>query len=401
MPRRKIRLCDKKPLPKPVSEAQCGAQEANQVWSDVKLDRRSRDNGRVTISDLSQALSLTKGTVSRALNGYPDIAETTRVRVIRAANAMGYRPLSHAQAIKTGRSCSLGLVIQLSEHDAHRPFLAEFLAGLTQAASKEGWTLTVATAENDADTLRIMRDLVVHQKADGFILPRVLWDDPRIASLSRENTPFICYGRPRNSKDMSYFDVEGEAAMAEAVSYLADLGHRRIAYIGSAEYYAFSHMRRDGYKAGIDAMGLGFDPDLMQEGALSPEQASAATRRLLALDTPPTAIICATDSLARGVYDVANELGLAIGTELSVIGYDGSPEASAMWPRLASFAVDTRKAGASLGEMFIARIREPNAPVAQHLIRAEFRPGGSTGHPKLTSEQLVRTLAQRRATQNT
>lgn len=370
------------------------------MTADVKLDRRSRDNGRVTISDLSQALSLTKGTVSRALNGYPDIAETTRVRVIRAAHAMGYRPLRHAQAIKTGRSCSLGLVIQLSEHDAHRPFLAEFLAGLTQAASIEGWTLTVASAETETDTLRIMRDLVLHQKADGFILPRVLWDDPRIASLSRENTPFICYGRPKNCEKLSYFDIEGEASMAEAVAHLADLGHRRIAYIGSAHHYAFSHFRRDGFRAGIAAVGLTLDPDLVREGAVSPEQSAEATRRLLALDAPPTAIVCATDMLARGVYDVANELRLAIGSDLSVIGYDGSPEASAMWPRLASFAVDNRKAGAALGAMFIARIRDPKAPVAQHLIRAEFRAGGSTGQPKLTSDQLAHALVRLRAKEN-
>ncbi|WP_090060502.1 LacI family DNA-binding transcriptional regulator [Celeribacter neptunius] len=358
------------------------------------MDRRSRDNARVTITDLSQALSLTKGTVSRALNGYPDISETTRVRVERAAQAMGYRPLSHAQAIKTGRSCSLGLVVELSEHDAHRPFLAEFLAGLTQAASKEGWTLTVATSENESDTLKIMRDLVQDHKADGFILPRVLWQDPRIAFLDREEIPFICYGRPKDHKEMSYFDVASETSMRDAVAWLAGLGHTRIAYIGSSTHYAYSHLRREGYLAGLLEAGIDAAPELISEGALSPDEAAQATRRLLALELPPTAILCATDTLARGVYEVANVLGLKIGSELSVIGYDGSPEAQAMWPRLASFAVDNRKAGAALGAMFIARIRDAGVPVTQDLITADFQPGGSTGRPSMTPDQLARHMVR-------
>ncbi|WP_417254256.1 LacI family DNA-binding transcriptional regulator [Celeribacter sp.] len=383
---------------KPVAETgfgvSCEDEEANQVKTDVKPDRRSRDNARVTITDLSQALNLTKGTVSRALNGYPDISETTRVRVIRAAQAMGYRPLSQAQAIKTGRSCSLGLVIELSAHDAHRPFLAEFLAGLTQAASKEGWTLTIATSESEGDTLGIMRDLVHNRKADGFILPRVLWNDPRIAFLERENTPYICYGRAKNHQNTSYFDACSESSMAEAVAMLAGLGHERIAYIGSASHYAYSHLRRDGYRAGLQSAGLDIDPALMIEELLCPEEAAKAARQLLSMKYPPTAILCATDMLARGVYDFANSIGLKIGSDLSVVGYDGSPEARAMWPRLATFSVDNRKAGAALGAMFIARVRNMDAPLQQELIAAEFCPGGSVGAPDKTPDALAQHMVR-------
>ncbi|AJE48885.1 LacI family transcriptional regulator [Celeribacter indicus] len=357
--------------------------------------RRSRDNARVTISDLSQALSLTKGTISRALNGYPDISEATRIRVIRAAQAMGYRPLSHAQAIRTGRSQSLALVIHLAEPDAYRPFLAEFLAGLTQAASAEGWTITIATADTEADSLRLMRDLVQERKADGFILPRVHRDDPRIAALAALDTPFICYGRPKDAERMSFFDIDSEAAMSEAVGKLAALGHRRIGYIGSAQSYAFSHHRHAGYRAGLALAGMDPAPELV-EAAVSREESVAAAAALLRLARPPTAILCATDVLASGVYDAAAAAGLEIGADLSVIGYDNAPEAQAMWPRLATFAVDNRAAGAALGRMLIARITEPEHPPSQMILPAEFRPGGSIGQPARTPEQLAQHLARRR-----
>ena len=108
---------------------------------------------RVTINDLAAALDLTKSTVSRAMNGYPDISEATQLRVRRMASAMNYQPLSHAQAIKTGLTRSLGIVLQLSDHDAHRPFLAEFLAGVSAGASTEGYTLTVASADTHDDLI--------------------------------------------------------------------------------------------------------------------------------------------------------------------------------------------------------------------------------------------------------
>ena len=123
---------------------------------------------RVKISDVAEALGMTKGTVSRALNGYPDIAEATRLRVRRKAEAMGYRPLAQAQGIRTGRTRTLGLVLQTDKPGAERPFISDFLAGITSAASAENWTLTVATSAGGDAMLTTMERLVQERKSDGF-----------------------------------------------------------------------------------------------------------------------------------------------------------------------------------------------------------------------------------------
>ena len=125
-------------------------------------DQTLRKSGvnRVTISDVSDALGLTKSTVSRALNDYPDIAEGTRLRVRRMAEKMGYNPLSFAQAIRTGLPRSVGLVIQMADHAAPRPFLAEFLAGVSQGASAQGWTLTLAAANDPEHTLETFSSMI-------------------------------------------------------------------------------------------------------------------------------------------------------------------------------------------------------------------------------------------------
>ena len=107
--------------------------------------------GRVTINDLAQRLGMSKSTVSRALNGYPDISEATRLRVSNMAKKIGYQPLSHAQAIRTGRVRALALVLQTDEPDRHNPFLQDFLLGACETASAHGWTVPIAPPTPDAD----------------------------------------------------------------------------------------------------------------------------------------------------------------------------------------------------------------------------------------------------------
>lgn len=164
-------------------------------------------NARVKISDVAHAPGMTKGTVSRALNGYPDIAQATRLRVRRKAEAMGYRPLAQAQGMRTGRTRTIGLVLQTDRPGAQRPFLSDFLASITQEASDEHWTLTVATSAGGDAMLSTFERLVQERKSDGFILPRTFADDDRMKLLRRLGVPFVLYGRVQDPEGCAWFDV--------------------------------------------------------------------------------------------------------------------------------------------------------------------------------------------------
>ncbi|MEO1641167.1 MAG: LacI family DNA-binding transcriptional regulator, partial [Pseudomonadota bacterium] len=216
---------------------------------------RAERPARVTIDDVASALNLTKSTVSRAMNGYADISETTRQRVKQMALKMNYQPLSHAQAIKTGRTRSLGLVLQLSDHDAQRPFLAEFLAGVSAGASNEGYTLTLASADTDASVIASFRALLKDGKADGFVLPRAMVSDHRVKFLRDLQVPFVLYGRQEKSDGCAWFDIRGEEAMRRAVVHLAGLGHRRIAFVNGGAIYTYAALRRDGFERGMSECG--------------------------------------------------------------------------------------------------------------------------------------------------
>ncbi len=364
----------------------------------VATQTGTRRTARVTISDVSAALGLTKGTVSRALNGYPDISDSTRNRVMRTAEKMGYQPLSHAQAIRTGRTRSLGLVLQFSDHDAHRPFLAGFLAGISAAASAANWTLTVATADSEQSTLDTLRRLLHEQKADGFILPRTMIDDPRIHLLRDAGAPFVLYGRTGDPTECAWFDILGENAMQEAVRRLAALGHRRIAFINGGKIYNYSDLRLKGFLRGLTEAGLQTDPRLIATDAVSTASGARAARAMLRLEDPPTAFVYATDMAALGLYQVAAELGLIIGRDLSVISYDGIPEGAYASPPLTTFAVDIRLAGERLASLLIRRIRGESAHTLRESAEATLLDRGSFGAPALTTKDLARHVSGRKTT---
>jgi LacI family transcriptional regulator len=348
---------------------------------------------RPTINDLAEAVGLSKGTVSRALNDYPDIAESTRQRVKKAAQRMGYQPLSHAQAIRTGRVRALALVLQIDEYDGQAPFLTNFLAGLTQFASGLGWTLTISSARSEAEMLEVLGRLIDERKTDGFILPRTAVNDPRIAFLQARQVPYVLFGRTQYGvKDglaaHSWYDVSGEEAMRLAVQRLADQGHQRIGYIGGGNQYNYSHLRREGYLTGLHESGLPVDHELIHARARVQADGRGAAYEMLALQHPPTAILAATDMAALGACAAVRDAGLRVGCDVSVIGYDGIPEGAAAQPGLTSFKVDLFKAGEQLADFLIRQIRGEDPGTLQELAFAELIARESDGPPAMSSAQL-------------
>ncbi len=356
-----------------------------------------RASGRVKIDDLAARLGLSKSTVSRALNGYSDISETTRKRVELTARKMGYRPLSYAQAIRTGKVRAIAMVINSDEPDRHNPFLQDFLAGACEAASSFDWTMTISTAKSEKGMLDVLGRLVEERKADGFILPRTEVDDTRVSYLRELNFPFILYGRTgygqtRAQDDMSWFDISGETAICKAVGRLAGFGHRRIGYVGSDPKFNYSHLRRDGYLEGLRQADLPANDELIRDGARTREEGAVEARALLTLAHPPTAIVFATDLAALGCYRVCAEMGLDVGRDISVIGYDGIPECQYVSPGLTTFSVDSQRAGERLATLLIRQTRGEDPKTLRELSEAELIARESDGPPRLTPQELAQKI---------
>ncbi len=348
--------------------------------------------GRVTITDVAEALGVAKGTVSRALNNYPDISDSTRQRIRRKAELMGYRPLAQAQAIRTGRSRAIGLVLQTDIAGAQRPFLSEFLAGVSRTASDASWTLTVAMSGGGDEMLATMERLVQERKADGFIVPRTFAEDPRAELLRRLNVPFVLYGRLREIGDSAWFDILGETAMHDAVDRLVAYGHARIGFVNGGHEYNFSHLREQGFRDGMVANGQEVDEGLVVGNAMTRQAGADAVVKLMTGPNPPTAVVFAVDIAALGSYQAAETLGLRIGEDLSVISYDGIPECEWVQPKLTSFRVDSMMAGGRLAELLIRQVRGEDPASLRETAKATLWPGGSDGPPSRTSKEIARHI---------
>ncbi|MGB0661501.1 MAG: LacI family DNA-binding transcriptional regulator [Mangrovicoccus sp.] len=359
----------------------------------VAEERIGTGRKRATINDVARALGLTKGTVSRALNGYPDISDRTRRRVRHMADRLGYLPLAQAQAIRTGRVRAIGLVLQVGEPDAQRPFLADFLSGVTGAAGAEGWSLTVATAQHHDDTREVLERLLAERKADGFILPRTRLSDPRIDLLRQENVPFVLYGRTGDPTGCAWFDMLGEQAMAEAVHRLYAFGHRRIGFLGGAEGMCYNHLRRQGYLTAMAELGLTLAPELEARGATTIASGIIGAKEILQAAEPPTAIVCATDMAALGAMRVAAEYGLRVGQDLSLTGYDGVPQGAWTDPPLTTFEVDNAAVGARLATLLLRLIHGEAPENLRETAPARLCARGSDGPPALDPLSLAQRIA--------
>jgi len=356
--------------------------------------QRIQGQQKVTIQDLADHLKLAKGTVSRALNKYPDIAQSTQLRVATAARKLGYRPSSYAQAIRTGRVKSVGLVLNVAGENVHRPFLSEFLNGISLRLGEDEWTLVVATAQSDDNSIEVHSRLIAEQKVDGFILPRTKIEDPRVALLKRQNVPFVLYGRVADIAGCAWYDIAGENAMRAAVARLAGLGHERIAFIGGHADNNFEKLRRDGFAEGMATAGLALVPSLLVEGAMSVEQGHLQARALLTQTAPPTAIVCALDRAALGACRAAGDLGLDVGRDISVIGYDGIPEGAYATPPLTTFAVDSKAAGMRLADIILQVIRGAEATGFGELVDARLIARQSDGPRTKSSKEISAMVAE-------
>ncbi len=357
------------------------------------------NSGRVTLSALADSLALSKGTVSKALNGYCDVSDLTKARVAEAADRLGYRPLSHAQAIRTGRAKSIGLILQADEHDGYGFFLRDFLAGISKSASAHGWTLTVASAGSHEDFREIAARLVEQRKVDGFILPRTQLHDSRYVFLNRMGVHSVLFGRIWHDggtcdPNAAWYDIDGEYAFADAVTRMRNHGHRRIGFVGSPAEYTYAHIRKAGYLLGLERAGMKVGKDLMVSDVRTREDGEKATQRLLGLPAPPTAIVFSTDEAAMGAYAVASRLGLKLGRDLSISAYDGAARGSYMAPALTSYRVDVAAAGERLSSLLIRRAEGAAPESLREIAAAQFVKGGTDGPPSLSSRELADKFRQ-------
>ncbi len=333
----------------------------------------------VTIRDLAEKLNLSITTVSRALDGYTDVAEETRKRVVKAANEMGYEPSYAARQLRRKRTDTIGYILPTSSPRFSDPFSVNFLTGLCDEAATQNIDLMVTSCPPESEQEQHQYRRWVHgRRVDGLILNRTRLDDWRIGFLAQENIPFVSLGKGEGTTSYPHIDIGDAEGVRHLVLHLAQKGHTRIAFIGARPNLVIQKERYQGYRLGLDDARVAFDASLVLQGDLSEESGYLAAQKLLALQNPPTAILGINDLTALGVMHAAKERGLYIGTELAIAGYDGIKETEYTNPPLTTIHQPTYDIARELARMLIRAI-EGESVSPNHSIRPRLLIRASTG----------------------
>ncbi len=337
----------------------------------------------MTLKELSDLLGLSQTTVSRALNGYPEVSESTRVRVQAAAAKHGYRPNSRAKGLATGKAMVIGHVIpSSSQHEMVNPVFGDFVAGAARTYAEHGYDM-MFTHSDDTSVEDSYRSLFKRGAVDGVVLQGPKVDEPRLSVLSRMGVPFIVHGRSTGAdQPYDWVDVNNKRSFQRATQFLIDLGHRRIALINGLEDMDFAQRRRLGYVEALEQSGIDPDPQLMRSAEMTEVFGHQATCEMLELEDPPTAILASSIIPAIGVRRALEEAGLKMGRDVSVIAHDD--ELSYMKngqdvPIFTAIRSSVRHAGELAADLLIERINAPDDPPKTRLLEAELVVGSSTG----------------------
>ncbi len=283
----------------------------------------------LTIRDVARKLNLSITTVSRALDGYPDVAEATRQLVTQTAREMGYVPNQAARQLRRQRADAIGFILPAATGRFSDPFYAEFISGLGDETAAHQVDLLVSTAPPNTPAEMQAYERWLHgRKVAGMVINRVRLQDWRIRYLSEARFPFVTMARSLDELEYASVEVDGRHWFKVLVDHLIELGHRRIAFVGASPDLKIHADRLAGFQDSLQAAGLVVDPGLVVSGDLTAEAGYWATMRLLGQKQAPTAIACIDDMTAIGVLHAAGELGHPVGGrlaagELAVAGFDG------------------------------------------------------------------------------
>ncbi len=273
---------------------------------------------RVTIAAIAEESGLSVATVSKVLNGRPDVAEGTRSRVQQIILQRGYRRRGY-------RSSAAPPLIDVVFNEFDSPWAVELVRGAIAAAQERGLTVAL-TSLAEGDERKVWFDHITSRGTRGIILLLSQLTAHQQGELHSRKLPFVVIDPAAEpGPEVASVGATNWAGGLAATRHLIDLGHRRIAFISGPPELLCSRARLDGYRAALETAGLPVEEELLRQGDFYVGGGYEQTTALLALEQPPTAIFAGSDLQALGTIEAAREAGLRVPEQLSVVGFDDLP----------------------------------------------------------------------------
>jgi LacI family transcriptional regulator len=310
---------------------------------------------RPTIRDVAKKLNLSITTVSRALDGYDDVAEETRKLVIDTARKLGYSPNRAARQLRRQKAETVGYILPAGAQHFAEPFFTEFIAGLGNELAPRNYDLLVSAVASETDEQEMYRRWAESGKVDGFILNRLRMQDWRVKFLLKQHVPFATLDYSGTGR-YPCIRVDGADGFVEMVRHIHENGFQRFAFIGGPANLVSQSERLNWFRQALHFHQLALDEGLMITSDLTSTGGYQSAIELLSLPDPPDAILCVNDETAFGVLHAAHRQGLAIGKKLAVAGFDGVQEAKHTEPPLTTLDIPVFDIARQLVDMLLRTV---------------------------------------------
>lgn len=333
--------------------------------------------------DIARATGLSQSTVSRVLNHTPTvvpIAEATRERVLATAKELGYRPNPLARGLRGASTMLLGVIVR----DITDPFFAGAIEAVTVEAGGRGYNVVLGHAHARADEAIALWAVLEDRHCDAILLLGDVGDQPRlIEDLAGARVPVVALWQGARPTAIASVSVDNRAGIHAVLEHLAELGHRRIAYMGARQLGDIKE-REEAYLEFMARLGEPVRDGYVQHRSNEFAGGVAAFHELSELPEPPSAIVTSTDVLAIGALHAANERGVRVPEDVSIAGFDDIPVAGFTVPALTTVRMPVREMVAKAVQMALDDRRlDPSRPAVLRpslVVRASTgRAGGPRG----------------------
>ncbi len=339
--------------------------------------QRTRSLGRPTLDAVAARAGVGRGTVSRVVNGSPQVSPEARAAVQRAIAELGYVPNRAARALVTQRTDSIALVVSESgDRVFAEPFFASIVRGVSSGLLGTPFQLWLVMVQSPSERERVEHHLT-NQHVDGVLLLSLHDADPLPRLLAERGLPTVLGGRPAqmlhaDAEPAWLVDADNVGGARRAVEYLVGRGRRQIATITGPQDMAAGLGRLTGYQEAVAKTPSGGRPELIAYGDFSEDSGEAAMRQLLAACPDLDAVFAASDLMAFGALRTLREAGRRVPEDVAVVGFDDAPIARQSDPPLTTVFQPIEEMGRQMAQLLVSRIRGEKRATTSILLDTEL-----------------------------
>lgn len=315
----------------------------------------------LTINDIARLAGVSKKSVSRVINNERGVSESTRERIKAIMTEAGYQPDRRARALASQRSFLIGLAY----NNRNPSYILEMLAGSQKAANAQGYEVVMHQMAEGVHAADEVSQFMRRSACDALIITPPLSESATlIAELAKQPWPLVRVAGDYADFNAPQIRYNDRTATLSLTHSLIQQGHQRIAFLGGPQTAGPTIRRLSGVRDALALHNLELPDSLVRYGDFTFESGARFGAEFLSVSQPPTAIMCANDEMAAGVYRSAAAAGLMIPRDLSVTGFDDSPVASHLYPALTSVRQPIQEMMALAVEILTAQARTDEHGVA-------------------------------------